>query len=128
MKFIYFNSRDELIRLPINSIVYFESDGNYTNVVTINKLRSTIGMTLGDMEKALASQLGPVSTIFIRIGKRYIVNRNFIYKFNIQKQMLVLSDLMHFAFQLSISKEALKNMKQLLMESKNNKGTNKIIN
>ena len=120
MKFIYFNSRDELIRLPINSIVYFESDGNYTNVVTINKLRSTIGMNLGDMEKAWASQLGPVSTIFIRIGKRYIVNRNFIYKLNIQKQMLVLSDLMHFAFQLSISKEALKNMKQLLMESKNN--------
>ena len=120
MKFIYFNSRDELIRLPINSIVYFESDGNYTNVVTINKLRSTIGMNLGDMEKALASQLGPVSTSFIRIGKRYIVNRNFIYKFNIQKQILVLSDLMHFAFQLSISKEALKNMKQLLMESKNN--------
>lgn len=120
MKFIYFNSRDELIRLPINSIVYFESDGNYTNVVTINKLRSTIGMNLGEMEKALASQLGTVSTIFIRIGKRYIVNRNFIYKLNIQKQMLVLSDLMHFAFQLSISKEALKNMKQLLMESKNN--------
>ena len=77
-------------------------------------------MNLGEMEKALASQLGPVSTIFIRIGKRYIVNRNFIYKLNIQKQMLVLSDLMHFAFQLSISKEALKNMKQLLMESKNN--------
>ena len=120
MKFIYFNSRDELIRLPINSIVYFESDGNYTNVVTINKLRSTIGMNLGEMEKALASQLGTVSTTFIRIGKRYIVNRNFIYKLNIQKQMLVLSDLMHFAFQLSISKEALKNMKQLLMESKNN--------
>ena len=120
MKFIYFNSRDELIRLPINSIVYFESDGNYTNVVTINKLRSTVGMNLGEMEKALASQLGTVSTIFIRIGKRYIVNRNFIYKLNIQKQMLVLSDLMHFAFQLSISKEALKNMKQLLMESKNN--------
>ena len=120
MKFIYFNSRDELIRLPINSIVYFESDGNYTNVVTINKLRSTIGMNLGDMEKALASQLGPGSTIFIRIGKRDLVDRNFIYKFNIQKQMLVLSDLMHFAFQLSISKEALKNMKQLLMESKNN--------
>ena len=120
MKYIYFNSRDELIRLPINSIVYFESDGNYTNVVTINKLRSTIGMNLGDMEKALASQLGLVSTIFIRIGKRYIVNRNFIYRLNIQKQVLVLSDLIHFAFQLSISKEALKNMKQLLMESKNN--------
>lgn len=120
MKYIYFNSRDELIRLSINSIVYFESDGNYTNVITINKLRSTVGMNLGEMEKALASQLGPVSTIFIRIGKRYIVNRNFIYKLNIQKQMFVLSDLMHFAFQLSISKEALKNMKQLLMENKNN--------
>lgn len=118
MKYIYFNSRDELIRLSINSIVYFESDGNYTNVVTINKLRSSIGMNLGEMEKALASQLGAASVIFIRIGKRYIVNRNFIYRLNIQKQMLVLSDLMHFAFLISISKEALKNMKQLLVENK----------
>lgn len=45
MEYIYFNSRDELLRLRITEIAYFESDGNYCNVVTANKLRSPIGMT-----------------------------------------------------------------------------------
>lgn len=46
MEYIYFNSRDELLRLRITEIAYFESDGNYCNVVTANKLRSPIGMNL----------------------------------------------------------------------------------
>lgn len=45
MEYIYFNSRDELLRLRITEIAYFESDGNYCNVVTANKLRSPIGMS-----------------------------------------------------------------------------------
>ena len=31
--FLFFNSRDELLRLDISKIVYFESDGNYTNII-----------------------------------------------------------------------------------------------
>ena len=34
---IYFNSRDKLIRLDIQKIVYFEGDGNYTYIVPANK-------------------------------------------------------------------------------------------
>ena len=29
-EFLYLNSRDELLRLDINKIVYFEGEGNYT--------------------------------------------------------------------------------------------------
>ena len=32
--FLFFNSRDELLRLDISKIVYFESDGNYTKYNT----------------------------------------------------------------------------------------------
>ena len=35
--FLFFNSRDELLRLDISKIVYFESDGNYTNIILTNK-------------------------------------------------------------------------------------------
>ena len=52
MEYIYFNSRDELLRLRITEIAYFESDGNYCNVVTANKLRSPIGMNLTNLEHA----------------------------------------------------------------------------
>lgn len=88
MEYIYFNSRDELLRLRITEIAYFESDGNYCNVVTANKLRSPIGMNLTNLEHALDKQLGNEATTFIRIGKRFIVNKRYICKVNIPKQRL----------------------------------------
>ena len=39
---IYFNSRDKLIRLDTQKIVYFEGDGNYTYIVTANKQKACI--------------------------------------------------------------------------------------
>lgn len=100
MEYIYFNSRDELLRLRITEIAYFESDGNYCNVVTANKLRSPIGMNLTNLEHALDKQLGNEATTFIRIGKRFIVNKRYICKVNIPKQRLVITDYDRFTFQL----------------------------
>lgn len=31
-RFLYLNSRDEFFRVDISKIVYFEADGNYTNI------------------------------------------------------------------------------------------------
>lgn len=116
MEFIYFNSRDELIRLPIANIVYFEADGNYTYAVTTNEMRISIGLNLGNMEKALATQLGDSAKTFIRIGKRFIVNRRYIFNINVLRQSLALSDFAHFAFKIPVSKDALRNLKKLLIE------------
>ena len=55
---IYFNSRDTLIRLDIEKIVYFEGDGNYTHIVTANKHKVCITLNLANTEKAMATQLG----------------------------------------------------------------------
>ena len=30
--YLYFNCRDEFLRLDVEKIVYFESDGNYTDI------------------------------------------------------------------------------------------------
>lgn len=114
MEYIYFNSRDELPRLRITEIAYFESDGNYCNVVTANKLRSPIGMNLTNLEHALDKQLGNEATTFIRIGKRFIVNKRYICKVNIPKQRLVITDYDRFTFQLPISRDALKQLKVLI--------------
>lgn len=119
MDYVLFNSRDELVRLSIADIVYFEADGNYTKVVTANKLTSVLGMNLGQMEAALAKQLGDAATRFIRLGKRFIINRNFIYKINVHSQTLILSDFNRFAFKVPVSKDALKKMKLLLIPAQN---------
>lgn len=117
--FIYFKSRDELLRIEISKIVYFEADGNYTNIVMVNKLRAAVCMNLGEMENALARQLGTDSRIFVRIGKRYIINMEYVYQINVLKQHLILSDYDHFAFQLNISKDALRKMKELMTNTIN---------
>ena len=89
---IYFNSRDKLIRLDIQKIVYFEGDGNYTYIVTANRQKVCITMNLSHTEDALASQLGDTARQFMRIGKRFIVNMNYIYQIDIQKQNYCMKD------------------------------------
>ena len=115
---IYFNSRDKLIRLDIQKIVYFEGDGNYTYIITANKQKVCVTMNLSHTEEALAAQLGDNAKQFMRIGKRFIVNMNYIFQVDIQKQVLMLSDYEHFVFQMPISKEALKSVKDLVIKSK----------
>ena len=116
--YVFFNSRDELQRIEVSKIVYFEADGNYTDIVMVNKLRASICMNLGEMERALAAQIGDEAKMFMRIGKRFIINMRYVYSINVLKQQLVLSDYDHFAFQVSISKEALKKMKELILVAK----------
>lgn len=115
---LYFNTRDELNRIEVSKIVYFEADGNYTDIIMVNKLRAAICMNLGEMEKALAEQLGPDDRTFMRIGKRFIINMQYVYQINVLKQQLILSDYDHFAFQVSISKEALRKVKDLMLQTR----------
>ena len=115
---VYFNSRDKLIRLDIQKIVYFEGDGNYTYIVTANKQKVCVTMNLSHTEDALATQLGNSAKQFMRIGKRFIVNMNYIYQVDIQRQTLMLSDCEHFLFQMPVSKEALKTVKELVIRTK----------
>jgi DNA-binding LytR/AlgR family response regulator len=116
---IYFNSRDKLIRLDTQKIVYFEGDGNYTYIVTANKQKVCITLNLAHTEDALAAQLGDNAKRFMRIGKRFIVNMNYIYQVDLQKQVLLLSDWSQFVFQLPISKEALKAVKEIIVKINN---------
>ena len=119
---IFFTSRDELSCIEVNKIVYIEGDGNYVNIVTTNKLKAVIGMNLSQMEKTLAERLGERAAIFMRVGKRFIINMNYVFQVNVAKQRLVLSDLQGFAFQLPVSKEALKKVKELMLKSRSRQG------
>ena len=115
---IFFNSRDELLRIDTAKIVYFEADGNYTDIIMVNKLRAAVCMNLGEMEAALGMQLGDEARRFMRIGRRFIINMRYIYQINVLKQQLVLSDYDHFAFQISVSKDALRKIKDLMLITK----------
>ena len=117
-RLVIFNSRDTLIRLDVSKIIYFEADGNYTYIVTANKLRFCVTMNLAHTEEALVAQLGSQAQRFMRVGKRFIVSIAYISKVDVQKQTLLLTDFVHFAYQLPVSKEALKSVKSLIINHK----------
>ena len=115
---IYFNSRDKPIRIELNKIVYFEGDGNYTYMVAINSHKTCLTINLLHTEEALTEQVGLQMKTFMRIGKRFIVNMRYIYQVDLQKQALILSDCQRFFYQLPVSKDALKRVKDLIIETK----------
>lgn len=116
-KIIYFNSRDELLRVDLSSVVYFEADGNYTRFVSVNGLSNMVCMNLGRMEELLSIRFKDTPGSFVRIGKRYIINLKFVYRINTLKQELTLSDQNSFTMTLSISKVALKALKEVISPS-----------
>ena len=115
---IFFNSRDNLLRLDVERIAYFEADGNYTNIMTKNKLKVQVGISLARMEASLIEQLREQAAVFMRIGKRFIINRDYVFNIDCAHQRLVLSDMQTFAFSLPVSKDALKKMKDLFIISR----------
>lgn len=123
-EYLYINTRDELLRFDCSKIVYMEGDGNYTNIVLVNKLKASVCMNLSDMQRLIFESLRERATIFARIGKRFIVNLNYIYHINVLRQSLTVTDGVHFAFQLGISKEALKQLKQVMIDHANSKRLN----
>jgi len=70
------------------------------------------------VEDVLANRLKERKSIFARIGKKYIVNLNYVYKINPLKKQLILTDFTNFAYQLEISREALKTLKELMVKMK----------
>lgn len=114
--YLHLNTRDEFLRIDVSKIAYFEAEGNYTNFVLSNKLKGTVGMNLSRMQEVLSENLKESASIFARIGKRYIINLNYVYQINVLKQRLVLSDGEMFVFQLAVSKDALKKLKEMYVK------------
>ena len=112
-KYLYLNSRDEFFSVFISKIVYFESEGNYTNIILNNKMMATICMNLARMQEILNRSLNDDAAVFARIGKRHIINLTYVYHIAILRQILVLSDGENFEYQLQISKDALKRLRDM---------------
>ena len=111
---LLFSTRDELTRIRLERVMYFEADANYTKVVFSNGLTATLLTSLVHLEKLIAGVLIEKNSIFVRIGKRYIINSAYLFQINVLRQRLVLSDLMSsYTATLSVSKDALRKLKTL---------------
>ena len=104
----------DLVRVAPDRIVYIAAYGNYSTLVQANNEERVLSFQLGQIEKMMYAQLGSEGNIFIRIGKSLIINRSYISYINIPKQRLILSDAASFSHTVTASKEALKELKELI--------------
>jgi hypothetical protein len=70
------------------------------------------------MEKFLSERLGEKAKKFARIGKRHIINLRYLLQVSPLRQCLVLSDQRAFKFELELSKDALKKLKDIIVQPK----------
>lgn len=112
---IVISTANELVRVCPERIVYISSDGNYSTMVLHDKTEQVFSFNLSHFQQIIEKQMKEEAALFIRIGKSLIINREYIYKINISRQLLVLADMkIEHTFALSASKEALRQLKQLL--------------
>jgi len=111
-KVLIISNSNELVRIVPARVVYVASDGNYSTFVLHDKTEQVFTMNLAHCQQVMERQLGSAASVFLRIGKSLIVNRDYIYKVSVMRQQLVMADMaLNEAFVLSASREALKQLK-----------------
>jgi DNA-binding LytR/AlgR family response regulator len=118
--YIIISKGTEFLRVPQDKLVYISSEGNYSNVVTVDNRQRLVTFQLGQLEGMIGEQLGEKGSHFLRIGRSLIINIDYIYLIDVSKQQLVLSDCAGCYHELSASREVLIKLKAY-MESLSNK-------
>ena len=113
-KFLLISTSNELVRVAPEHIVCITSDGNYSTLIQADGESRIVSYQLGRMAEMITTQLGVRGNDFIRVGKAVIINRNFVHYINIPKQKLILSDSCSVNHTVTVSKEALKQLKELI--------------
>ncbi len=108
----------ELVRVPTDDIAFIKASGNYSDIYLFNGKVLTMTFQLhyfADVLNKLKERC------FVRVGKSLIVNKNFIYSVNVTSQDLLLMDhRLTTDFKLKASKEALKELKNVLEQEGDN--------
>ena len=117
---IIFNTRDELIKVDIDKMIYAMAEDNYVHLFFRNGQSVMVTTTLQSLEQLILSVIAKNKKgVYTRIGRKYIVNNSYIMQINTLKQQLVLSDMdVIKPITLNFSKEALKVLKSTITENK----------
>ena len=118
-------TRDELLRIKIEHILYFEADRNYTKLLLSAGIQFTFAVNIGKVEEMLIAQLSEPNTILIRVGKSHIINKQHILQINLPKQKMLLLATEGKPREVIIPKEPLKALKESLEAEVLNAAKNK---
>lgn len=107
------STRDEILIVDLEQVVYFHANGNYTEIMYIEGKKQMITVGISKIEEYLRKALPKNSASpFIRMGRSLIINQTYLYSINVLKQQLALSDFKSHTFSLKVPKQLLKQYKE----------------
>ena len=118
-RYLIIKTRDELLRIKIGQILFFEADRNYTKLFLSNGIQFTFAINIGKIEDILEKQVSGSNHILMRVGKSHIINKNHILQINLPKQKLLLLSADGKPRELIVSKDPLKVLKDSLEKEMN---------
>lgn len=113
-RYLVFKTRDELVRIKIERILYFEAERNYTKLVLTNGIQFVFAINLSKIEEILESQIQDYVSTLLRVGKSFIINKNHVLQISLSKTKLLFSAVDGKAKELIVPKEPLKVLKETL--------------
>jgi len=113
-RYLVFKTRDELVRIKIERILYFEAERNYTKLVLANGIQFVFAVNLGKIEEILEAQIQNYDSVLLRVGKSIIINKNHVLQISLPKTKLLFETADGKAKELIVAKEPLKQLKDLL--------------
>ncbi len=119
MSKLFFNTRDEMICIDDHLIAYCKASGNYSTIKLITGKEMILTQTLSKVMKML-EEPGKVNGRFIRVGRSFIINQDYIHKIITLQQKLILSDGLAWTMEVEMSKSNLKFLQTELL-SRNHK-------
>jgi DNA-binding LytR/AlgR family response regulator len=113
-RYLVFKTRDELVRIKIDRILYFEAERNYTKLVLTNGIQFVFAVNLGKIEEILEKQIQDYASTLLRVGKSYIINKNHVLQISLPKTKILFASSDGKAKELTLPKDPLKILKETL--------------
>jgi len=113
-RYLVFKTRDELVRIKIERILYFEAERNYTRLVLTNGIQFVFAVNLGKIEEILENQIQDYASTLLRVGKSYIINKNHVLQISLPKTKILFATADGKAKELNLPKDPLKILKETL--------------
>lgn len=82
-QYIIISKGTELVRVPLDCLMYVEADGNYSKIVTKDGRERLVLLQLGQVEDLIADQIDEFEGEILRLGRKYIINLNYIHVIDI---------------------------------------------
>ena len=109
------SAHDELYIIDLKKVIYMQADDHYTHIFYSSTTHFMVPYGLGDIESRLMN-VPRAKSKFIRLGRKYIINLNLVFRISTIKETLSLTDGLNGTIEIHVSKPVLRSLIELMKQ------------